>query len=640
MIQTSIIIPVFNRCDLTKECLESLSDTLRGESCEILVVDNGSSDGTGDLIAAFRKSHRHLSISYIYNQENLGFAKACNLGAGLAEGRFLIFLNNDIIALPGWMKPLLHVLETDPTVGIVGAKLLYPDGTLQHAGVIISDVPAPITPGHVWRGRPRDFLPARETREYQAVTGACLGIRKDLFIELGGFDDQFRNDCEDVDLCFRVREKGYRVLYVASSELIHLESQTPGRFYHSEDNLIHLNKKWRGRIQAEISTAHPNVSIILVDYHGSQDTIECLASIYGLDNNPINSLGLFYKNFNVIVVENGSDPLHGQNIQHWCQKQNIFCQIGSPDSPPREKALFDKRIIHIRTGKNLGFAGGCNVGIRQAMAMGAHYTWLLNNDTVVHPFSLWHLVYTAMTCEEKGLKFALVGSMLRCYSRPDDVQFDGSRVFYGGRPLSESPLAEELRLVPFVSSASMLVSKWFWDTAGLMDEDFFLYYEDNELCYRCWKQGARILYQPRSWIYHKGGASIGDWLSSPTSVYYGARNFLLFHEKCDRLNLQAWKALKKAVWDGMPQTPENIKAFCEGVKDYLLGKKGCRDAGSNGKEPPDEENDVWYKYFRPLERVFSRLQHDGPRDAHIEMLLNLAFHLDQARRRDALAPQS
>ena len=129
----SIIIPVFNRVELTQQCLTHLAQVTSDPSFEVIIVDNASSDGTPEFLRTLEGD-----IQVIRNEENRGFAKACNQGAALARGKYVVFLNNDTIPQPGWLSSLVEEVESHEQVGIVGSKLLCPNNTIQHAGVVIS----------------------------------------------------------------------------------------------------------------------------------------------------------------------------------------------------------------------------------------------------------------------------------------------------------------------------------------------------------------------------------------------------------------------------------------------------------------------------------------------------------------------
>lgn len=233
----SIIIPVWNKVELTQQCLVALGPATEDVSFELIVVDNHSTDSTPQLLSSLGGD-----VRIITNDENLGFAKACNQGAAIATGEYLVFLNNDTIPLTGWLSALVDEVQTHPDVTVVGSKLLYQDGTTQHAGVAIDR--NNLTPYHIYNGFAADHPAVNKRRELNAVTAACLLIRRSVFAELGGFDEGFLNGFEDVDLCLRVREKQGRIVYQPRSVLYHLESQTPGRKEHDQANANRLHRRW------------------------------------------------------------------------------------------------------------------------------------------------------------------------------------------------------------------------------------------------------------------------------------------------------------------------------------------------------------------------------------------------------------
>jgi GT2 family glycosyltransferase len=236
----SIVVPVFNKVELTMQCLAALAAVTGAPDFEVIVVDNGSTDDTPAFLEKLGGD-----VQVIRNAANEGFARACNQGAARARGRYLVFLNNDTIPLEGWLAPLVAEVERDPTVMAVGSKLLYADGTIQHAGVAFSRVLR--TPYHIYQRAPSDAPEVNRRRELQAVTAACVLVRREEFGEIGGFDEGFRNSFEDVDLCLRLRERGGRVVYQPASVLVHLESQSAGRHDHDAQNGRRLRERWQHR---------------------------------------------------------------------------------------------------------------------------------------------------------------------------------------------------------------------------------------------------------------------------------------------------------------------------------------------------------------------------------------------------------
>ena len=233
--KTSIIVLTFNGLELNKKCIDSVLKNTEGDF-ELIIVDNGSTDGT----VSYLNSLEDKRIEVILNNENRGFAKGNNQGAKKASGETLVFLNNDTEATKNWLPPLKKAIE-EKDVGIAGSKLLYPDGKIQHAGVAFSPNGMP---RHVYRRFGSDFPPANKERELQAVTGACFAIKKDLFNQVGGFDEHYINGLEDIDLCFKVRDIGLKIMYVPESVAIHSESISKDRFKYYFRNREHFLKKW------------------------------------------------------------------------------------------------------------------------------------------------------------------------------------------------------------------------------------------------------------------------------------------------------------------------------------------------------------------------------------------------------------
>lgn len=231
----TIVIPVMNNWTLTEACLLSLRET--APAAELIVVDNASTDDTlANLTSNFR------DVLAIHNTRNQGFAKACNQGAKYATDGAIVLLNNDTVAHPGWLEPLLETLA-DPTVTIAGSLLLFPAGLVQHAGMAVRNN---LQWCHLYGGmEPDSEKGIRRAKDLQAVTGACMAIRKDDFLDLGGFDEEYVNGYEDVDLCCKARKAGGRVRYEPRSVLTHYEGRTEGRFDSEGPNIVRFYSKWR-----------------------------------------------------------------------------------------------------------------------------------------------------------------------------------------------------------------------------------------------------------------------------------------------------------------------------------------------------------------------------------------------------------
>jgi len=233
--KTSIVILTFNGLELNKKCIDSILENTEGDF-ELIIVDNASSDGTVDYLGSLTDKR----VNVILNKKNAGFAKGNNQAAKMVKGDLLVFLNNDTEVTKNWLVPLQKAVDSKK-IGIAGPKLLYSDGKIQHAGVVFTDKGFP---RHIYRRFDSDFSSANKEREFQAVTGACLATKKEIFVRVGGFDEGYINGLEDVDLCFKVKKIGFKVMYCPESVVVHHESVSKDRFKHLYQNIEYYQKKW------------------------------------------------------------------------------------------------------------------------------------------------------------------------------------------------------------------------------------------------------------------------------------------------------------------------------------------------------------------------------------------------------------
>jgi len=538
----SIIIPVFNRLDLTRQCLESIRRTSPVGRYEIVVVDNGSTDGTSDFL---RQQQQAGHLRVVWNNENIGFAKACNQGARAAKSDYLLFLNNDTVSQTGWLEPLCEVLDRDHSVAAVGSKLLFPDGALQHAGVIVvldERHPSSImVPNHIDYKQP-DHLEANRMRTFQSLTAACLLVRRAAFEQAGGFDEGYWNGYEDVDLCFTLQAQGWKLVYRPESVLIHHESQGgPERFVKEGENLIRLNQRWlakcepdfiiksdgsiiqadAGRIQmyklpTEVSpnclpspidgptgtnisggadqkeeAARPVASIIIVTYNSASTIRNCLESIFSCASARIE----------VIVADNAST-----------------------DDTRAILAAHKERITILEHSDNLGFSLACNQGIR---ASSGEYIVLLNPDTVVTQGWLERMK------THFGQDVGAVGPVSDFAAGLQNID----RHLPDGAP-SRMGLLEVADLLARVNHGKgldarlltgfcMMIPRKVLDEIGLLDETLFLGNDDLDLSWRLREKGYRLVVATDAFVHHKGQVSFKSAPSEQTSR--------LVQESTDRL---------------------------------------------------------------------------------------------------------
>ena len=268
----SIIIPSKDNPEILKVCFESIKKYTKYTKYEIVVIDNGSNEDNRNeykkLIAEFGEN-----ASYTYERFDFNFSKMCNIGSKKATGNMLLFLNDDIEIIgqdyedTDWLSVLAGQAKQEST-GAVGAKLLYSDDTVQHAGVVIGFGGYA---GHVNMGIKRDdygyMVRARINCNYSAVTAACMMTKKSLFEQVGGFDEQFVVACNDVDYCLKIRELDKWVIYNAFSEWYHYESKsrgyedTPEKLKRFEGEVEKFQKKWPEILEKGDPFYNPNFPI-------------------------------------------------------------------------------------------------------------------------------------------------------------------------------------------------------------------------------------------------------------------------------------------------------------------------------------------------------------------------------------------
>ncbi|NOZ20643.1 MAG: glycosyltransferase family 2 protein [Planctomycetes bacterium] len=228
-VDVSFIVISWNACDLTLECLHSIFDNVHGVSFEVVLVDNASSDGTAEIV------HTVLpTVRVLVNHEHQGFAAANNRAIRQAGGRYLALMNNDAKLTPKAIETIIEFMESEPNVGAAGPQLLNEDGSKQNSIAAFPSLATELlnkTLLHVvFPGRyPSKYFGHDRPIDVDSIIGACMVLRADAMGEIGGFDEDYYFFLEETDLCFRLKQHGWRVCHVPQAEVYHYKGASAER---------------------------------------------------------------------------------------------------------------------------------------------------------------------------------------------------------------------------------------------------------------------------------------------------------------------------------------------------------------------------------------------------------------------------
>lgn len=511
--EVSIIIPCFNKVQLTEQCLESLFRlTGKDINYEVLIVDNASEDNTPEVCEQYKNTYPNFN--FIRNDENLGFAKACNQGIKSRKGKHALLLNNDIVVTENWLKEMLLVLENEPKAGIVGSCLLYPESEyVQHCGVILgTDYKGSLAPYHIGMFTERSKNPhSQNIVEMMAVTGACMLIRDEVIEEFGGLDDDYINGYEDIDYCLNVVSNGWNVFYCGKSVLYHFESMSQFRHKYDIVNWQRFSRKWNDKIKPQESKedtqrnqyANRNrqiainqkmeydykqvrravlgktkddieFSIIIPVHSNAEYTLKCITSVQQTS---------YLHNIEIIIIDNDSDS----------ETKKLLATLGG----------FAKIIVN---EKNESYSHANNQGA--SIAKGK-YLVFMNND--VQGISGW--MEAIEDTFEKDPTIGIQGAKL-LYPN-EKIQHAG--IVWGPIPElknmnlhyhihlledAEDPKVNVSQEYQMVTGALLTIRRELFHEVGGFDENYYFGHEDLDLCMKVRDAGYKVWYNHKSSAYH------------------------------------------------------------------------------------------------------------------------------------------
>jgi len=271
--KVSIIIPTKDKVNVFKKCIDSIIAKTSYGDYEILLVDNQSEESK--TFEYYEKIKDNDKIRVIIYDKPFNYSAINNYAASQCDDSFLLFLNNDVeVISPKWIEAMIEFAQRKD-VGVVGAKLFYPNNTIQHAGVILG---IGGVAGHLHKYFPRDSFGAGDgmrlitVQNFSAVTGACMMIRREVFEEVGGFDEGFSHTFNDVDLCMKIRQRGYLIIWTPYAELYHHESKsrgyedTPGKQMRFKREIELFRQKWGHLLEKGDPYYNPNLTLDKEDF--------------------------------------------------------------------------------------------------------------------------------------------------------------------------------------------------------------------------------------------------------------------------------------------------------------------------------------------------------------------------------------
>lgn len=594
----SIVIVTYNSADNIEECIKSINESYILPDDEIIVVDNNSKDNTCEIVSQFK------NVKLIKNKENLGYSKAINQGVRLSNNNYFVFLNPDTkVISKDWLNRFYKALNEEDTAMV---------GSVSNASIYKNNLLFYLPNTKYLTDKQIDKILKNLYDNYKEITsilsGFCITIKKDTFIDFGMFDENLILGFDDFDFSLKAQEKNLKQ-YVLPSVYIYHENHvsftkdinnanklnkvslynfikklikkygygnvpTPYDlfFYDSKKsdpfyafdlsygryryvfNFSNISKdKNFFREKAKILKAKPYISILTVNYY-SLNFIKNLAQSI-LDSN--------YPNINFVVVDNS------ENEEEYKKLEDVLA-----DTFKNNKS---KRSYLIKNVNN-GYAGGNNLGIKFIKEnLKSPYIWILNPDTKIEKNTPFELL---KTLEYTGVD--VVTCKIKNYD-DEKIQYVGDRVYING---IEGLKNYGLRYVEFLSGANIFLRSEVFDKIGFFNEDYFLYFEDNDIFIKMKKANIYPVYTPFTFIRHKtSGTSEG--YESTTGLYYMTRNRLIVKDLIEdyaEKYLSLFSELLNIINIYNVYNNDKKITVVEAVYDYIKGRKGKKEFKNELKE--------------------------------------------------------
>lgn len=562
----SIIIPVYNKVEFTQKCLDTLYSIKNGlDDFEVIVVNNASTDKTNEYLNFSLDEFHDLKV--INNSSNLRFAGACNIGAKHAEGHFLVFLNNDTVPQENWLSFGVNKLLVDPSSGIVGSKLLYPDRTIQHCGVeYLTNVHNEFSlwPVHRFLGLKENDPLVEQPGYVESVTGACLFISRILFDSVCGFDENYVMYFEDLDLCFKILKAGKKIFYEPKSVVIHYEGKsTPDEAlrYKLSGNAAKLfYNKWKKEIdsfyelkkQTATSASHKHSLALTQMFEVNKKTLLHLmgSSRFEEAADLINELKKYIPQDQFVLscenklillndksilneIKDGYDIVsnnqeaakvsiialtynaldYTKEFVKSVQKNTpldyelILIDNSSTDDTPAyllELQKNNKNVKVILNKENIGFPAGINQGLLES---NGKYVLIANNDIVVTENWLERLIEVA----ESEKRIGIVGPVSNIVSGLQldlNAEYDSIKKMQTYASNLKMQKQGEVLHFPRVAFLCTLVKREVLEKIGGLDEIFSPgNFEDDDFCLRAQLAGFKTVIAKDVFIHHYGSKS-------------------------------------------------------------------------------------------------------------------------------------